>query len=337
MNTSINESERMNLLNKICRQCNLGNLETSPVPLTGGFMHKMYSLFTDQRKYAVKLLNPFVMQRNTALANCQTAERLEAILEENDLPIIPALTCGGQKTRNIDGKFFYLYQWYDGRALKPKEVSQMHCAKIGGLLAQIHTIDRKESTSIPRELHIDWDSYISLMPQKNKELYALLKDTRPLLYESQEKGNIASAKLPPVLSICHNDMDCKNVLWIGSDCRIIDLECLSYANPLMELYETALCWSGYEEYNIDCNLLSCFVNSYAESGGELPTDWEILYDCSTGRLEWLEYNVKRSLGIECSEEEIELGISEVKNTLKHVIYYHTAKNDIINCLNQTKH
>ena len=48
----------------------------------------------------------------------------------------------------------------------------------------------------------------------------------------------------------------------------------------------------------------------------------------------LEYNLKRSLGIECSMEEIEIGISEVKETMEHVIFYHDARNDILNCLKQ---
>lgn len=61
-------------------------------------------------------------------------------------------------------------------------------------------------------------------------------------------------------------------------------------------------------------------------------DWDTIYDGSCGRLEWLEYNVKRSLGIECSREEVEVGISEVKNTIKHIVYYHDAKSNIINSL-----
>ena len=36
---------------------------------------------------------------------------------------------------------------------------------------------------------------------------------------------------------------------------------------------------------------------YAEAA-----DWELLYDCNNGRLEWLEYNVKRVLGIDCGDD-----------------------------------
>ena len=261
------------------------------------------------------------------------AEKLESLLEEKKIPILPALVFENSKMQRIEGQYFYLYKWYDGKALRDEEIEEIHCQRMGNLLAQIHEVDRHEDASFKRgEMHIDWDFYIEQFYSKNKEIHRLLVENRSLLYKSQENGNIAIKKLLPVVSVCHNDMDSKNVLWIGTDCRIIDLECLNYACPFIELYELALCWSGYESCQIDYNLFRCFLRSYAEAGGFLPTDWESIYWSNYGRLEWLEYNLKRSLGIECEAEEIETGISQVKETIAHVIYYHNAKNDIIrNC------
>lgn len=328
------------LLENICREYNLGELSQEPTRLTGGFMHKMYSLFTTKGKYAIKLLNPYIMQREDAMDNFRAAEDLERRLEKTNIPILPALTLNGEKMQCIDGQYFYLYEWYDGCALKSEEITVYHCEKIGGLLAGIHGLDKKaggctgqcEEKYEREELHINWDWYIEQLSERNKELFDLLKENRALLYESQEKGNEAIKKLPTTLAICHNDMDSKNVLWSGEDCRIIDLECLSYASPVMELYELALCWSGYEVCNIDFSLLQGFIRAYVKAGGELPTDWESVYYSNNGRLEWLEYNVKRALGIECSEEEIEMGAEQVKETIEHVIYYHKAKKDILDCL-----
>ncbi|MCH5348621.1 MAG: aminoglycoside phosphotransferase family protein [Oscillospiraceae bacterium] len=297
-------------------------------------MHKMYSLFTEKGKYAVKLLNPYVMQRETAMENYRMAESLERKLEENNIPILPAMILGGKKMQQTDGQFFYLFKWYDGKALKSEEIQKYHCEKIGALLAQIHKIDRKEAPYNKDKISVDWDSYIKQLEHKNRELHHLLRDNRTLLYESQAIGNEAMKKIPSVISICHNDMDSKNVLWSGNDCLIIDLECLSYSSPIMESYELALCWSGYEKCSIDFEMFGSFIYSYAKAGGELPSDWETVYNSNQGRLEWLEYNVKRSLGIECSEDEIEMGISEVKDTMAHVIYYHEAKTDMLNCLRQ---
>lgn len=322
----------LELLEKICQQCDLGTLECQPLKLKGGFLHKMYSLFTAKGKYAVKLLNPYIMHRENVMENYRTAENLERILEENALPIVPSLTFENKKMQSIEGQFFYLYEWYDGRALKSEEIREVHCCKIGNLLARIHKSGRREESCRFCEIHVDWDFYIEQLSGKNEELCHLLKSNRPLLYESQNNGNAAIKKLPPVVSVCHNDLDSKNVLWAGNDCRVIDLECLGYSSPFLELYETALRWSGYEKCNIDYGLFRCFLRSYAEVGGEFPTDWENIYWSNYNRLEWLEYNVKRSLGIECSAEEIGMGISEVKDTMAQVIYYENARNEIIsNC------
>ncbi|MCI8461729.1 MAG: aminoglycoside phosphotransferase family protein [Lachnospiraceae bacterium] len=332
------------LLEKICRQLELGTLTAPPGPLSGGYLHKMYSLFTWKGRYAVKLLNPHIMRRETALENYRRAERLERILEENQIPIVPALDFGGKKMQETCGQFFYLYQWYEGRALRPEEIRVFHCTQMGGLLARIHGLDTGEEAGAMQdntadaawEVLTDWDHYMELLSGKNKELCLLMKENLSLLYEVQEKGNQAARKLLPVRAICHNDLDSKNVLWKGMDCRIIDLECLDYGNPFLELYDTALYWSGIELCHIDYCMLGAFVRAYAEAGGRLPEDWEVLYHNSRGRLEWLEYNVRRALGMECSEEEVEIGISQVRHTMAQMVYYHDAKGEILNCLRQVR-
>lgn len=319
----------MYIFNKICRELSLGEIISQPKQLTGGFMHKMYSLFTTSGKFAVKLLNPYIMKRDTVFENYRTAEELEAKLEQNNIPILPALIFNGRKMQEIDGQYFYLFDFYEGRAIKSREITARHCAVIGELLAKIHAIDKKTAPYERSEIHIDWDFYIDNLAFENKELYDLLNPHRALLYETQEKGNEAIKKIPDIIAICHNDMDSKNVLWNGNDCRIIDLECLTFASPFLELYEMALCWSGYEHCDIDFEKFNSLIRSYALSGGELPNDWEAVYYSSFGRLEWLEYNVKRALGIDCSADEKKTGISEVKDTMAHIVYYHNAKDDIL--------
>lgn len=47
--------------------------------------------------------------------------------------------------------------------------------------------------------------------------------------------------LTAVAEICHIDMASKNVLWLDNEFKLIDLECLGYSNPYVELFELALC------------------------------------------------------------------------------------------------
>lgn len=163
----------------------------------------------------------------------------------------------------------------------------------------------------------------------------MLNDKIDLLYDSMNNGNEAIHKLPNVLAICHNDMDSKNVMWLKQEFKLIDLECLNYNNPYSELFELALCWSGYETCNIDFELFKAFFKAYFENTSlDKNIDWKTMYYSNYGRLEWLEFNIKRSLLIDCdTKEEQEIGINEVKETLEHVVYYDKMKNKILDCIN----
>ncbi len=318
-------------IKKIMEKAYNRKLKGAPVPLKGGLLHKMYRVETEQGTYALKLLNRFVMQRKTAMDNYAEAERLERLLEQRGLPILPALTIGGRKMQEIDGEYFYLFDYYDGKPLRADEITEYHCAQMGSVLAAIHDTDRKNADEEYKNMSVDWDFYLSEMEKSDRRLYEMLKSCYALLVESQENGNRARKELPGILAVCHNDMDCKNVLWNGADYRIIDLECLSYNNPMMELFELALCWSGYEECRIDFRLFEAFLKGYASTGKKLPeaAEWETLYDCNTGRLEWLEYNLKRVLGIDCGDDEKQIGTGQVEETIRHIIYYAKMREQIL--------
>lgn len=304
-------------------------LKGDPVHLNGGYMHKMYKVNTEQGTYALKLLNPFVMQRKAALENFAHAEQIECLLEQEGIPILPALSFDGRKMQEIDGNYYYIFDYFPGKTLKVGEITEYNCTEMGKILAKIHNLDKKYESRSCCDLSIDWEFYLTELMKVDIRLYELLNDAFPIIESSQTNGNHARKKLPPVVSICHNDMDCKNILWSGKDYRIIDLECLSYNNPFMELFEMALCWSGYEQCKIDFQLFQSFLRGYKNAGGEMPVDWETLYDCNNGRLEWLEYNIKRVLGVDCGADEKEIGINQVEETIQHIVYYSNMKEQIL--------
>lgn len=325
------------IFENISNELKLGTLITQPKRVSGGLMHKMYCLETTTGKYAVKLLNPSIMKRPDAFKNYQIAEHFEKILQENKIPILPALEFDKKKMQCINNQYFYLFNWMDGKTLSSEEIDTKHCKLIGSILAKIHKIDQKKEPFDASGIHINWDSYIELANEKKSEIAVLLKNNRELLYLSQEQGNAALKNVPELTCICDGDMDSKNVLWVNEKPIIIDLECLNYGNPHMELFQLALSWSGYEDCNINYELLKSFIKAYIQEYGELQIDWEVLYSTNYGRLEWLEYNIKRTLWIECeSEEERKLGIEQVNETIKHVVYYHLVKDELLEQLNSMR-
>lgn len=309
----------------------LGKVMEKPVQVTGGLMHKMFKMVTDKGRYIVKLLNPNIMKRPTAMGNYKIADDIEEILKQNNIPAVYALIYNGSKMQELNGQYYYVFEWYDGRSLKDDEIKSFHCQRIGEALAKIHNIDLKNESFERNEIHIDWQKYVSLAKDMNSPVYDIIKDNVDLFNYSMTKGNAAIKKIPPVKSICHNDMDSKNVLWLDDEFKLIDLECRGYSNPYLELLELALCWSGYESCNINFSLFNAFFKAYFENTNlDTDIDWEVMYYSNYGRLEWLEYNIKRALMLECdTAEEQQLGIREVKETVEHIIYYDKIKNDIL--------
>ncbi len=321
---------------KLVLNLDLGNLIEEPSRVSGGLTHKMYKIVTNKSKYIVKLLNPSIMKRPTAMTNFNKVDLYEDILKEHNIKAVYALKFNDKKMQEIDGQYFYVYEWYEGKSLKDGEITEYHCKEMGKVLAKIHNIDLVNNDFNDEEKNIDFKYYVDLCKQKESPIYELLYDNLDILNNSMKKGNEAIKKLPNYFSICHNDMDPKNVMWLGNDYRIIDLECLGYYNPYLELYELALCWSGYEKCDINFNLFKIFFESYFENTIlDKNVDWESIYYTNNGRLEWLQFNIKRSLMIECdTKEEQEMGLNEVRETIEHAIYYDKVKNEILSTIDK---
>lgn len=314
----------------ICKTLHLGALQAPVTAVSGGYMHKMYKITTAQGAYAVKLLNPSVMQRPDVFRNLHLAETLEQELQNAGIPIVPANTYNGEKMHCLQNQYFYVFDWLDGKSLHDGAVKPKHCEIMGGILAQIHKIPCSMSVPPSEPPHIDWDFYIAKSETDCPKIAKKLHTHRDLLYRRTEKGARALQNLPQKTCISNGDMDSKNVLWQAGKPYLIDLESLSYGNPYTELFQLALCWGGYASCRLRYNRLKAFLNGYQSVYGEVPTDWELLYDSNIGSLLWLEYNLKRALGIECTDEsERALGIGQVKETLQHARYYQKIREPLL--------
>lgn len=294
------------MLEQICTELGLGRLLAPPAPLSGGFTHRMFRVETEKGAYALKLLNPDIMQRPDAMDNYRAAEEGEALLEAAGLPILPAKIIGGQKMQRVNGQYLYVFDYFDGRPLQDGEMTPAHCAKIGAALAGIHAIDRRLPSQLPGGdsapggrafwLTLAADLLSSADARAEGEL---LQSAAPLLERVTAAAEDAVRRLPKVQALCHNDMDPKNVLWQGDDFRIIDLECVGYANPLQEMLDLAISWGGGEEKHF-----KAFAEAYMAAGGVKINDAAAVYDSRRNYIDWLAYNAKRALAQDAREREI---------------------------------
>ncbi|MBP3296977.1 MAG: aminoglycoside phosphotransferase family protein [Lachnospiraceae bacterium] len=285
-------------------------------------MHKMYKVRTETDTYAVKCLNPEVMKRPGVLDNYKRAEALERILEKECIPIVPALSFEGKKMIEAGGRFYYIFHWQVGRITDDNAISKSQCYLAGEILGRIHGIDPQRARAEDAEISaIDFAAYVSEAEKKNSSIAGLLTDHLLLLKEAQDKLNHARRMLPAMQAIDDPDMDPKNIMWHEGRAYVIDLECLERGNPIVTCLDLALQWAGTVNGRFSEDNLTSFLKGYLSAYDNGFRSYDELFGISYTWVEWLEYNIRRALGMEgTNEEDIRLGKEEVRNTIGRIRY-----------------
>lgn len=313
----------------------LGGIVKPIEAVSGGFMHRMYKVCTADRIYAVKQLNPEIMKRPEAAANYAKAEHLESIIEKAGIPIIPALSFDGRKMIKAGTESFYLFEWHNGSISDWNNITEEQCRKAADILGRIHALEPdKDIKEEHEECHIDWDRYIREAQDTDNEVYRLIGDNEELLRYAETELNRARRLLPDIVRISDEDMDPKNVMWDNGKPYVIDLECLDYGNPVSHVLQLSLQWSGITICNIELNHIKAFFEGYFQAYYNGFRSYAEIFGLVYTWLEWLEYNISRALGKSTDEKEREMGISEVKNTLKRIRYIYDNETEIKKVLEQ---
>lgn len=288
-------------IQRFCKKHGLGTLEKDPVIVTGGLLHKMYRVQTENGEYAVKVLNPDIMQRPEALDNMINSERIANALE-NEIPLVAAKKLQGQYVIKDEEFYYMVFEWLDGRSVFAPDITAYHCEQIGKILGKIHAMNIKtdglEKEDNTRELFA-WDSFLQDAKRQKVKWYSDLEDNleRIKMWDKLVVEALQQASEYQVISHC--DLDPKNVMWQGNKPYIIDWEAAGYVNPYQELVEVLNYWIVDKSGTYDREKFDALMSAYTDSMDISTADWEVILHCSfDGMLGWLEYNVKRALGIE---------------------------------------
>lgn len=316
-------------IEKLCNILNLGELNTSPKQLSGGLLHRMYSVTTTTGKYAIKALNPNIMARSTAKDNYINSERT-ATVAATTIPAQPAITFNGTSLQEIEQQYYLIFCWIDGSSIKYREINKDHCKKIGSILSKLHKTDFTEVSHKMNDsdysncIHVtDWTYYLEAGKKNQLEWVQLMEGNINNLYEWSKKANQSASIIASDSVISHRDLEPKNVLWHEQNPIVIDWESAGKTNVMLDFVETAIYWSVDEEGSLNSKRFLAFKSGYESQGNTLLGDWKKVLEYGyTSKLEWLEYNLKRSLWMECSDEkEQQLGTSEVTETIKQLREY----------------
>lgn len=323
------------LLTKLADKCGLGEIIADIESVSGGLMHRMYKVTTDSGVYAVKHLNPEIMKRPGVHENYARAERIERILEDSEIPIVPAMVFDGNKMQKTEDDYFYVFKWQEGKIADWNHISKDMCFKAGNILGRVHAIESKQVEYQPPETsHIDWRGYVLKAKEDDSDIASLLEDNEGLLVYVENELNKARALLPPILCLSNEDMDPKNIMWDKGSPLMIDLECLDYGNPVSHAMQLALQWSGIVTCEMDVDRMLAFFDGYLEAYDNGFQNYSDVAGVAYTWVDWLEYNIQRALGKCADEAERKLGISEVRNTVNRIKYIHEMIPRIKEALNE---
>lgn len=220
---------------KLCTMLQLGDLVKTPESLSGGLLHRMYAVETTKGKYAIKALNPQIMIRPKAMQNLIDSEKISNIAAKS-VPALPAKQFNGSSLQQIDNQYYLVFDWIEGRSLKPSEIRTVHSQKIGEIIAKIHMTDFSIiniEESKPNSIKLtDWNYYLQQGHQNNSVWVNLLNETIDQLYDWNAKANKATKRLVSNTVISHGDLDSKNVMWDNDSPILIDWEASGPINPM---------------------------------------------------------------------------------------------------------
>ena len=329
-------AEIKDLIIRLFKELGLGEVCAPIENVSGGFMHRMYKVTAGgtegSRSFAVKHLNPEIMKRPQAQANYARAEKLEVILEKAGLSIVPALCFNDKKMQELEGSYFYIFDWHDAKVTDWNNITEDQCFLAGNTLGRIHAIDfdlnEVAEQGAPELCHIDWKKYETQAMESKSEIADLLKENLELLEYAQNQVNEARINLPDIIRISDEDMDPKNVMWENGKPLVIDLECLDYGNPASHVLQLTLQWSGITTCNLNLNLVRSFFEGYHQAYDNGFHDYQKIFGLAYTWIEWLEYNIQRALGACADEAERQMGLEQVVQTINRIKYLREKEDDI---------
>ena len=315
-------------ISKLPDALHLGGLLEEPVMITGGLLHKMYRVATSDGLFAVKRLNPEIIKRPDALSNTIRSEKIAKAFDSL-IPAVVSLEIDGKQVHKLGEEYYMVFPWVEGTAVFPADITPYHCEAIGSILGKMHQHNLRMEGIILEEDAFEmfgWDAYLKRIndfKSSDKEWMTAYRKSVEDIKRWNQKACDSESYLSKSAVISHRDLDPKNVMWNGDKPYIIDWEAAGYVNPYQEFLEVINYWADDGAGNLVKEKYDALITAYCRYMDISTVLWdEVFYGSYFGMLGWLEYNVKRALGIEASEEaEMLLGEEQVIGTIRELYAY----------------
>ena len=176
----------------------------------------------------------------------------------------------------------------------------------------------------------DWYEYYEKGVEQKATWINIYYKVIDKLAQSSIRANDANSILSEHIIISHRDLDPKNVMWKEGKPYLIDWEAAGYINPYQELLEVLNYWSDNGKGELDKDKFIVLFHTYRRYMNTKTVDWDYVLDSGyASMLGWLEYSLKRALGIECiNVEERILGAEQILGTIAALEKYDKQKSII---------
>lgn len=313
------------MLVELCHIYALGKPLASPTRVFGGLLHRMYRLPTTQGEFAVKVLNPTIMQYADVRAKFRLSERISSAVATAGLPAVFALIGAGDVVHDIGPVTVMVFPWINAQALTTFSAPPEQARQIGSILGRIHALPlRFDELTLP-----EWPSptdfqeaeWALLVDDAERKSITWAQEVRSLLPEIAawiRLSHEAQQALGNTWVVSHGDLDQKNVLWSDSQTPwLIDWESAGFVQPAMEAVGAALDWCGQAAGQFHAIAFEAFLEGYREARKLTTQEVECGLQAYCGNwCGWLKFNIQRSLRLEeCDPEGQALGTRETFSTL----------------------
>jgi Ser/Thr protein kinase RdoA (MazF antagonist) len=255
------------------------------------------------------------------LAFYRRAEGIAREMAARGVPALAALPRRNGLVQRIKGAYVAVFPWAEGKTLPFSAASPEQARQIGILLGQMHTFKLAiPGLEIPIWKVLRDDDWVLLARRAAGAHAPWTEEIRARLRELcwwSRLARDANPRLWNTLVASHCDVGQSNVIWRDAHTpALVDWESAGLINPTLELVKAALDWSGISVGEPEEASFQAVLAGYRGAGGQLH---DSAHDALAGTLghwlEWLEFNMRRSLDTTASPEERSLGVSETTRAL----------------------
>lgn len=305
----------------LCAALELGAPLTRPRLVSAGPPHRVWRLEVARGVLAVKELSREQLALPGARHALRQAESIAAQLSSEGVPTVVALTVEGDPLLDLDGATVLVYPWVDGAMLAPGALDAAQAAQLGEVLGRMHAVnltvpglERPGLRAFPPE---HWLTLTRRALGMQVEWAGPARQVLDAVLQLGDRYEAAAVELARELVVSHRRLTPGHVLWIqGAFPWLIDWEAAGYINPVMELAELALRWSGLVQGAPQAGAVQAVLEGYRLAGPQPVTSSRAaLAGCAGGWLSELEHAMLRSLSAELPANERALALTDVAVSL----------------------